>query len=194
MKMKILLALVAVLFATSAIVKAQENNCCKDKQKSECKMNKEECKMNKSDCKMSKEECKMSKEECKMEKSDCKMNKEDCKMNKPEVEKTGNAQGSGVTDSAKLCPVSGEVLGHEGEPVKFTYLGKEYEFCCAGCVKKFKAEPMSYIKTELTCPVMGEAASKDVSTVVDGVKYYFCCSGCIAKFEKDPKKYLDKVK
>lgn len=194
MKMKILLALVAVLFATSAIVKAQENNCCKDKQKSECKMNKEECKMNKSDCKMNKEECKMSKEECKMEKSDCKMNKEDCKMNKPEVEKTGNAQGSGVTDSAKLCPVSGEVLGHEGEPVKFTYLGKEYEFCCAGCVKKFKAEPMSYIKTELTCPVMGEAASKDVSTVVDGVKYYFCCSGCIAKFEKDPKKYLDKVK
>ena len=162
MKMKILLALVAVLFATSAIVKAQENNCCKDKQKSECKMNKEECKMNKEDCKKNMEECKMSKEECKMDKSDCKMNKEDCKMNKPEVEKT--AQGSGSTDSVKVCPVSGEVLGQEGDPVKFTYLGKEYEFCCAGCVKKFKAEPMSYIKTELTCPVMGEAASKDVST------------------------------
>jgi len=194
MKMKILLALVAVLFATSVIVKAQENNCCKDKQKSECKMNKEECKMNKEECKMDKSECKMNKEECKMDKSDCKMNKEDCKMNKPEVEKTGNAQGSGSTDSAKVCPVSGEVLGQEGDPVKFTYLGKEYEFCCAGCVKKFKTEPMKYIKTELTCPVMGEAASKDVSTIVDGVKYYFCCEGCIAKFQKDPKKYLDKIK
>ena len=151
--MKILLALVAILFATSAIVKAQENNCCKDKSKSECTTT---------------------------QKSDC-------------GTKTGNSQGT-VSDSTKLCPVSGEVLGHEGEPVKFTYLGKEYEFCCAGCVKKFKAEPMTYIKTELTCPVMGEAASKDVSTVVDGVKYYFCCEGCIAKFQKDPKKYLDKVK
>jgi YHS domain-containing protein len=108
--------------------------------------------------------------------------------------KSGNSQGTVLSDSTKLCPVSGEVLGQEGEPVKLTYLGKEYEFCCAGCVKKFKAEPMSYIKTELTCPVMGEAASKDVSTVVDGVKYYFCCEGCIKKFEKDPKKYLDKVK
>ncbi len=185
MKMKILLALVAILFAATAIVKAQENNCCKDKQKSECKMNKEDCKMNK-------EDCKMNKEECKMDKSDCKMNKVDCKMNKPEVEKTGNAQG--MADTTKLCPVSGEVLGLEGEPVKFTYLGKEYEFCCAGCVKKFKAEPMNYIKTELTCPVMGEPASKNVSTVVDGVKYYFCCEGCIAKFQKDPKKYLDKIK
>lgn len=106
--------------------------------------------------------------------------------------KTGTSQG--VIDTTKLCPVSGEVLGLEGEPVKLTYLGKEYEFCCAGCVKKFKAEPMTYIKTELTCPVMGEAASKDVNTVVDGVKYYFCCEGCIAKFQKDPKKYLDKVK
>jgi Cu+-exporting ATPase len=93
----------------------------------------------------------------------------------------------------KTCPVSGESLdGAEGDPVTYTYLGKEYTFCCAGCVKKFKAEPMNYIKDELTCPVMGEAASKDVSTVVDGVKYYFCCAGCISKFEKNPDKYLKK--
>ena len=107
--------------------------------------------------------------------------------------KTGNSQGT-VSDSAKLCPVSGEPVDHEGASVKFTYLGKEYEFCCGGCLKKFKAEPMTYVKTELICPVMGEAASKDVSTVVDGVKYYFCCEGCIAKFEKNPSKYLDKLK
>lgn len=106
--------------------------------------------------------------------------------------KTGNSQGT-VSDSTKLCPVSGEPVNHEGAPVKFTYLGKEYEFCCAGCLKKFKAEPMTYIKTEIICPVMGEAASKDVSTVVDGVKYYFCCEGCIPKFEKNPSKYLDKL-
>ena len=100
---------------------------------------------------------------------------------------------SRTLDSLKICPVSGETIdGAEGAPVTYTYLGKEYTFCCAGCVAKFKAEPMNYIKEELTCPVMGEAASKDVSTVVDGVKYYFCCAGCISKFEKNPDKYLKK--
>ena len=153
MKMKILLAMVAILFAATAIVNAQEKSCCDEKTKSECTTTKG---------------------------SDC-------------TTKSGNSQGT-VSDSAKLCPVSGEPVNHEGESVKFTYLGKEYEFCCGGCLKKFKAEPMTYIKTEINCPVMGEAASKDVSTVVDGVKYYFCCEGCIAKFEKSPSKYLDKLK
>ena len=153
MKMKIFLVMVAIVFASSVIVNAQEKDCCKDKNKSECKMDKSDC-----------------------------------------SSKIGNSQGTVMSDSAKLCPVSGEPVNHDGESVKYSYLGKEYEFCCEGCLKKFKAEPMSYIKTELTCPVMGEAASKDVSTVVDGVKYYFCCEMCIAKFNKDPKKYLDKVK
>ena len=104
----------------------------------------------------------------------------------------GSSQGA-ILDSAGVCPVSGEKLdGAEGEPVKFTYLGKEYTFCCAGCVKKFKAEPVKYIKEELNCPVMGEPIDKEVSTVVDGVKYYFCCASCIKKFEANPSKYLNK--
>jgi YHS domain-containing protein len=106
--------------------------------------------------------------------------------------KTGNSQGV-VSDTGKVCVVTGENLdGTEGEPIKLTYLGKEYSFCCNGCVKKFKAEPMNYIKEEIKCPVMGETADKNVSTVVDGVKYYFCCSSCIKKFEKEPQKYLNK--
>jgi YHS domain-containing protein len=104
--------------------------------------------------------------------------------------KTGNS--SGVADSVKTCPVSGEPIDHEGAPVNFTYLGTEYQFCCGGCLKKFKAEPIKYIKTEVKCPVMGEPIDKEVSTVVDGVKYYFCCPSCIKKFEKDPQKYLNK--
>ncbi|MBI5404000.1 MAG: YHS domain-containing protein [Ignavibacteriae bacterium] len=108
--------------------------------------------------------------------------------------KTGDSQGI-VSDSVKICPVSGEKIdGSEGEPVKFTYLGKEYLFCCSGCVKKFKAEPIKYIKEELNCPVMGEPIDKNVSTIHDGVKYYFCCNPCIKKFEKEPQKYLDKLK
>ena len=108
--------------------------------------------------------------------------------------KTGNSQGV-VSDTNKYCTVTGELIdGSEGEALKLNYLGKTYYFCCGGCVKKFKAEPMNYIKEELKCPVMGETADKNVSTVVDGVKYYFCCPSCVKKFEKEPQKYLNKSK
>ncbi len=120
--------------------------------------------------------------------------KKDCSSHcsKECTTKTGDSQGI-ISDSVKICPVSGEKIdGSEGEPVKFTYLGKEYTFCCSGCLKKFKAEPMDYIKGELICPVMGETADKNVSTVYEGVKYYFCCNPCIKKFEKEPQKYLNK--
>jgi YHS domain-containing protein len=117
----------------------------------------------------------------------------DCKS-KCETEcttKTGTSMGA--QDTAQYCPVSGEKIdGAEGAPVKYTYLGKEYTFCCGSCVEKFKAEPIKYIKEEVKCPVMGNAIDKNVSTVVDGVKYYFCCEKCISKFEKDPSKYLNK--
>ena len=108
---------------------------------------------------------------------------------------TKHGTSEGTLDTAKLlCPVSGETIdGTEGTPIKFTYLGKEYNFCCGGCVKKFKAEPIKYIKTEMLCPVMGETVDKEVSTIVDGVKYYFCCPSCIKKFERDPQKYLERL-
>jgi YHS domain-containing protein len=106
--------------------------------------------------------------------------------------KTGNSQGM-VSDTGKVCVVTGEKLdGSEGEPLKYTYLGKEYLFCCNGCVKKFESEPMNYIKEEIKCPVMGETADKNISTTVDGVKYYFCCSSCVKKFKDNPEKYLNK--
>jgi YHS domain-containing protein len=124
--------------------------------------------------------------------------KENCKGDKMHKDNTESGVKSSPVDSVKntaelVCPVSGEKIdGAEGNPVKFTYLGKEYTFCCEGCVKKFKAEPMNYIKEELKCPVMGEAASKETFTVLDGVKYYFCCQPCVKKFEKNPEKYLNK--
>lgn len=154
------------VFAITA-VNAQEKECCTNKTTSECSTSKTE----------SSSECSTSKTETT---SNC------CS------EKSGNSSGVVVSDSAKLCPVSGEPVDHEGASVKYTYLGKEYEFCCGGCLKKFKAEPVKYIKTELICPVMGEPIDKEVFTVVDGVKYYFCCPSCIKKFEKDPQKYLNK--
>ena len=105
----------------------------------------------------------------------------------------GGVKVAPIDSTGLVCPVSGEAIdGAEGNPVKLTYLGKEYTFCCENCLKKFKAEPMDYIKEEIKCPVMGEAASKETFSIYNGVKYYFCCQPCVKKFEKNPEKYLNK--
>ena len=121
------------------------------------------------------------------------------------VSKVNFAQNNDATDmnadttkpqiqmAGDICPVSGETI-NEGEAVVYNYLGTDYKFCCKNCLKKFKAEPLDYIKGELKCPVMGESASKDEFVIVDNVKYYFCCASCKSKFEKDPEKYLNKEK
>ncbi|HWA05341.1 MAG TPA: YHS domain-containing protein [Ignavibacteria bacterium] len=104
-------------------------------------------------------------------------------------DKHGNAGGDSTVSTGMTCPVSGEAIG-EGQGVKFSYYGKDYTFCCDGCVAKFKKEPMNYIKEEMTCPVMGEKIeSKDVFVMHEGTKYYLCCKSCVKKFESDPDKY-----
>ncbi len=106
---------------------------------------------------------------------------------------SGSGQSEMLDSLSKTCPVSGEPI-EEGKGKEFSYLGTKYTFCCENCIGKFKAEPMNYIKTELTCPVMGDAASKDFSVQHNGTKYYFCCESCQGKFEKNPDKYLNKFK
>jgi len=104
-------------------------------------------------------------------------------------DKHGNAGGDSTVSTGMTCPVSGEAIG-DGQGVKFSYYGKDYTFCCDGCVAKFKKEPMNYIKEEMTCAVMGEKIeSKDVFVMHEGTKYYFCCKSCVKKFENDPDKY-----
>lgn len=112
-------------------------------------------------------------------------------QNNDATENDANVTETKTEVSGEICPVSGETIG-EGEGVVFNYMGTEYKFCCKNCLKKFKSEPMDYIKGELKCPVTGESASKDEYAVIDNVKYYFCCSGCKSKFEKEPEKYLNK--
>lgn len=125
------------------------------------------------------------------EKDCCKKTGETGSMTCPD--KIGTSQGEKMDSLTKLCPVSGETI-EEGKGKELSYLGTKYTFCCENCIGKFKAEPMNYIKTELTCPVMGDAASKDFSVIHKDTKYYFCCESCLGKFEKNPDKYLGKFK
>jgi len=88
-----------------------------------------------------------------------------------------------------VCAVSGEKI-EAGKGVNFNYLGKEYVFSSEENMAKFKKEPLDYIKSELTCPVMGDPAEKDTFVIHNGVKYYLCCTSCQSKFERNPDKYI----
>jgi len=50
-----------------------------------------------------------------------------------------------VGETAK-CPVSGEEFVVEATSPKTEHDGKTYYFCCAGCKKKFEAEPGKFAK------------------------------------------------
>ena len=46
----------------------------------------------------------------------------------------------------KTCVVSGEGLDAMGGPVAFDYDGTEVQFCCEGCIKKFRKDPTPFLE------------------------------------------------
>ena len=86
------------------------------------------------------------------------------------------------------------------------YNGVQYGFCCAGCKRKFLAEPERYLRpspalvsiplvpaeASVTDPVCGmkvkpsKAAGKET---FDEHTYFFCGAGCAAKFRAAPQQY-----
>ena len=49
------------------------------------------------------------------------------------------------------------------------------------------------LKSQTTCPVMGNKIDKDVYVDYQGQRVYFCCPSCKETFLKDPEKYFSKV-
>lgn len=102
------------------------------------------------------------------------------------------------------CPVMGGDINKE---VFTDYKGYRVYFCCAGCDKKFEAEPKKYLEKlkadgvklhevadQSSCPVSGEKLkSKDSYVDVEGKRVYVCCDGCKAKVKEDPATYLKKI-
>lgn len=44
------------------------------------------------------------------------------------------------------CVVTGAKLGEMGDPVILMHEGREVRLCCSNCVKKFNADPATYLK------------------------------------------------
>lgn len=109
----------------------------------------------------------------------------------------------GKADPLATCPVSGEVLGEMGEPVQLLSNGRDVRLCCAGCIKKFEADPAGFLSKMddaiiaqqkplypmTTCPISGEKLGEmgePISKVVGNQLVQLCCAGCEAKLAADP--------
>lgn len=106
------------------------------------------------------------------------------------------------------CPVSGEELGSQGDPIEMVHGTRLVRLCCKGCVKGFKKDPsatMAKIDAALiaqqlksyplsTCLVSGMEIEGEGKNVLYGVQLTrFCCDKCPEAFAKNPQKYLPKL-
>ena len=60
-----------------------------------------------------------------------------------------------------------------------------------GEAKGKKVKTPKVLKSQQTCPIMGNPIQKDLYVDCDGKRIYVCCTGgCIEKIKKNPEKYI----
>jgi YHS domain-containing protein len=64
------------------------------------------------------------------------------------IEQAAEGAESMMEDMAMACPVCGTETPM-GEAVAFEYEGKNYHFCCEGCLEKFKEDPAAFMKEKM---------------------------------------------
>jgi hypothetical protein len=50
-----------------------------------------------------------------------------------------------LAEKQKVCPVSGELLGSMGKPVKLEIKGRTVFLCCGGCEEDLKKDPDKFL-------------------------------------------------
>lgn len=121
-----------------------------------------------------------------------------------------------TSGSQKADPVCGMPVDPVSAKVTVEHEGSQYYFCCAGCLRKFVAEPEKYHKstgpqlTVLTGTCCGEKSAPSSTSALDpvcgmsvdtnspaatydwqGTRYYFCCQSCARKFSSNPLAFLE---
>lgn len=62
------------------------------------------------------------------------------------------AEDRAAAEQQKTCPVSGELLGSMGVPVKVHVAGRDVFICCEGCRGDLMSDPDKYLKPQGTSP------------------------------------------
>jgi Cu(I)/Ag(I) efflux system membrane fusion protein len=55
------------------------------------------------------------------------------------------ADDRALAEQQKVCPVSGELLGSMGAPIKIAVKGQPVFICCEGCKEELLAKPDEYL-------------------------------------------------
>jgi YHS domain-containing protein len=108
-----------------------------------------------------------------------------------------------ISITTPICPTCGCSLVRLGikkeEAVTFGYSGKDYNFCCNGCEKKFAEDPERYlsgINNIVVCPTC--LAEKPIESTIK-IKYdsndiHFCrCPCCVEEFRKNPQYFINRL-
>ena len=99
-----------------------------------------------------------------------------------------------------ICPVSGDMLGEHGPPIKVK-VGEETVFVrCQGCLQgQINAQHWgtihaNFAKAQGICPVMKRPLPANAKvTIVDGQVVYVCCPPCAQKIAAGPASYLRQI-
>src|SRR3954447_23349100 len=113
-------------------------------------------------------------------------------------------------------PVCGMSVNHANAKHSYSHSGKNYSFCCQGCLEKFKAAPQKFLSApskpgsglvmlgatkpapaapkvkDLVCGMDVDPATSKFNFEFEGKTYHFCSAGCLTKFRADPRSYLEK--
>ncbi len=57
-----------------------------------------------------------------------------------------SAEDRAAAEKQRVCPVSGELLGSMGKPVKIVVQGRTVFLCCSGCEAAFRKDPEKYFE------------------------------------------------
>lgn len=100
----------------------------------------------------------------------------------------------------EICPVTGNQLGADGDPLKARIGEQEIFLCCARCQSgKVQKEHWTKIhenfaNAQKICLVMdNDLPEKPEWTIVEGRIFFVCCPPCIEKIRQDPDAYVKKL-
>jgi YHS domain-containing protein len=96
---------------------------------------------------------------------------------------------TGPVEPSQVCMLNDFVIT-EQEGVPYVYHRKVYYFCCAGCIRRFAANPQVF--SQAVDPVNEQEVDKATAPLyaVDGTVYYFSSGETLQAFAEDPMRYL----
>jgi YHS domain-containing protein len=109
------------------------------------------------------------------------------------TEPMGDPSSEQASAAGPVDPVCQMSVQPTEQAARFSYAGREYLFCSAGCRDRFAEDPLSHllVARDPVCGMDVQIASAPAGASNAGGRYVFCGSGCRDAFVADPSRYLE---